>query len=262
LYVKEDILDQNIFGNSKFSYNCNALFFSSFSLSGIQNIEDIWDDNTHSTELFNSLYDRRNWISECSRIKKAIPQELIRRLKSEPVELNTKANLPFRIKNSYQFYKNKKILENSKLRLKEIQGYFVANRVPICQNKWDMHFDTELPWKCIWAVIYSNRANRKAKQLQFKLLYNIVYTEERLQRMGLSLNGSCHFCKEKKTLLHLFVHYKFVDSNLIEVFDKFNDFFLENLIYWRKKLKKNICLGYLPKFNIEGCSLIFIEIIT
>jgi hypothetical protein len=63
-------------------------------------------------------------------------------LKSEPVELNAKANLPFRIKNSYQFFQNKKILENSKLRLKKIQGYFVANCVPICQNKWDTYFDT------------------------------------------------------------------------------------------------------------------------
>jgi hypothetical protein len=139
LNVKEDILDQNIFGNARFSYNGNALLFSSFSLSGMQKIEDIWDDNTHlfksSTEIFNSLYHRRNWISEYSRIKKALTQELIRMLKSEPVELNAKANIPFRIKNSYQFYKNKKILENSKLRLKEIQGYFVANCVPICQNK-------------------------------------------------------------------------------------------------------------------------------
>jgi hypothetical protein len=107
LYVKEDILDQNIFGNAKFSYNGNALLFSSFSLSGMQKIEDIWDDNTNffksSTEIFNSLYDRRNWISEYSRIKKVIPQELIRMLKSEPVELNAKANLPFRNKNSHQF---------------------------------------------------------------------------------------------------------------------------------------------------------------
>lgn len=81
----------------------NALFFSSFSISGIQKIEDtcIWDDSTNffksSTEIFNSLYDRRNWISEYSRIKKAITQELIRMLKSEPVELNVKVNLPFRI---------------------------------------------------------------------------------------------------------------------------------------------------------------------
>ena len=149
MYAKEDILDQNIFGNAKFSYNGNALFFSSFSLSGMQKNEDIWNDNTNlfksSTEIFNSLYDRRNWISEHSRIKKAIPQELIRMLKSELVELNVKANLPFRIKNSYQFYKNPKNIRNSKLRLKEIQGYFVTNCVPICQNKWDTHFDTELP---------------------------------------------------------------------------------------------------------------------
>ena len=33
---------------------------------------------------YSSLYDRINWISEYSRIKKAIPQELIRMLKSEP----------------------------------------------------------------------------------------------------------------------------------------------------------------------------------
>jgi hypothetical protein len=47
--------------------------------------------------------------------------------------------------------------------------------------------------------------------------------------MGLSLNGSCHVCKEKETLLHLFVHCKFFDSVWIEVFDKFNDFFLRTL---------------------------------
>jgi hypothetical protein len=64
-------------------------------------------------------------------------------LKSELVELNVKVNLPFWIKNSYQFNKDKQILENSKLRLQEIQGYFVANCVPICQNKWDTHFDAD-----------------------------------------------------------------------------------------------------------------------
>jgi len=27
-------------------------------------------------------------------------------------------------------------IENSKLRLEEIQGYFVANCIPVCQNRW------------------------------------------------------------------------------------------------------------------------------
>jgi hypothetical protein len=95
-------------------------------------------------------------------------------------------------------------IENSKLRLKEIQSYFVANCIPVCQNKWDTHFDTELLWKSIWAIIYSNRANRKTKQLQFKLLHNIVYTEDRLQRMGLSLNGS--FLGKKRKLYYIYLY--------------------------------------------------------
>ena len=66
----------------------------------------------------------------------------------------------------------------------------------------------------------------------------IVYTEERLQRMGLSLNGSCHFCNENETLLHLFVHCKFVDSVWIEVFDKFNDFFLRKFNILAEKSEK------------------------
>ena len=74
-----------------------------------------------------------------------------------------------------------------------------------------------------------------------------MYTEERLQRMGLSLNGSCHFCKEKETLLHLFVHCKFVDSVWIEVFDKFNDFFLRKFNILSEKSEKNICLGIFDK---------------
>ena len=74
-----------------------------------------------------------------------------------------------------------------------------------------------------------------------------MYTEERLQRMSLSLNGSCQFCKEKETLLHLFVHCKFVDSVCIEVFDKFNDFFFRKFNILAEKSEKNICLGILIK---------------
>ena len=54
-----------------------------------------------------------------------------------------------------------------------MQGYFVANCVPICQSIWDT---------------------------QFKLLHNIVYTEERLQRMGLSLNKGDNKITELRTI--------------------------------------------------------------
>jgi hypothetical protein len=65
--------------------------------------------------------------------------------------------------------------------------------------------------------------------------------------MGLSLNGSGNFCKENEMLLHLFVHCKFVDSVWIEVFDKFNGFFLRKFNILAEKSKKNICLGIFYK---------------
>ena len=74
-----------------------------------------------------------------------------------------------------------------------------------------------------------------------------MYTEERLQRMSLSLNGSCQFCKEKETLLHLFVHCKFAYSVWIEVFDKFNDVFFRIFNILAEKSEKNICLGIFDK---------------
>jgi len=63
-------------------------------------------------------------------------------------------------------------------------------------KKWEIHFGIELPWEEIWGRHFNNLANRKSKQLQWELLHRIIYTEERLQKMNKSPNGSCHFCKD------------------------------------------------------------------
>ena len=55
---------------------------------------------------------------------------------------------------------------------------------------------------------------------------------------GFIIKWILSFCKENETLLHLFVHCKFVDSVWIEVFDKFNDFFLRKFNILAENLKK------------------------
>ena len=77
---------------------------------------------------------------------------------------------------------------------------------------------------------FSNLANRKSKQLQWKVLHRIIYTEERLQKMNKSPNGSCHFCKDPENLMHLFVNCKLVDSVWTEIFQKINEFYEQNEI--------------------------------
>ena len=53
---------------------------------------------------------------------------------------------------------------------------------------------------CHWTSPCSN----KEKQFLWKIIHNALFTESKLQLMGM-LNGICHFCKtDSETLHHLF----------------------------------------------------------
>ena len=61
--------------------------FTSFLQSNLRTINDIWDSNNKifksCHDLYNLLIDRRNCISEFSKIKKEIPEKFIKVLKGE-----------------------------------------------------------------------------------------------------------------------------------------------------------------------------------
>jgi hypothetical protein len=245
--TKENILEQHIFGNSKIRYKRKALFLSNFSKSGFKTVKDIWDQNSkifvNSTEIFNRLRDKRNWIAEYSRIKASFSLELLLMLKSDNINQENTKSYPFTVKNTCEFIKNDNILENKKLLLKDIQYFFAIENIPICQQKWEIYFGVELPWEEIWGRHFKNLANRKSKQLQWKVIHRIIYTEERLQKMNKSPNGSCHFCKDPENLMHLFVNCKLVDSVWTEIFQKINEFYEQNEIKTISKSENSIILG-------------------
>ena len=245
--TKENILEQHIFGNSKIRYKRKALFLSNFSKSGLITVKDIWDQNSkifvNSTEIFNRLRDKRNWIAEYSRIKASFSLELLLMLKSDNINQENTKSYPFTVKNTCEFIKNDNILENKKLLLKDIQYFFAIENIPICQQKWEIYFGVELPWEEIWGRRFKNLANRKSKQLQWKVIHRIIYTEERLQKMNKSPNGGCHFCKDPENLMHLFVNCKLVDSVWTEIFQKINEFYEQNEIKTISKSENSIILG-------------------
>ena len=61
--------------------------FTSFLQSNLRTINDIWDSNNKNFkschDTYNLLIDRRNCISEFSRINKAIPEKFIKVLKGK-----------------------------------------------------------------------------------------------------------------------------------------------------------------------------------
>jgi hypothetical protein len=50
----------------------------------------------------------------------------------------------------------------------------VYQNIPICQQKWEIYFGVELPWEEIWGRRFKNLANRKSKQLQWKVIHRII----------------------------------------------------------------------------------------
>ena len=71
-------------------FNRNPFFFQSFLRNNIFKINDIWDKNNNTfvdnQTIFNRLNDKRNWISEWAKIKKSIPENFVKKLKSDDNE--------------------------------------------------------------------------------------------------------------------------------------------------------------------------------
>jgi hypothetical protein len=68
----DSILKTRIFCNSSITFKNKPLVFTSFLQSNLRTINDIWDSNNTKSchDIYNLLIDRRNCISEFSKIKK------------------------------------------------------------------------------------------------------------------------------------------------------------------------------------------------
>jgi hypothetical protein len=81
----QDILDAPLFCNENIKFRGKSLFFKSFLLSGLRTIRDAWDEEIlnfkDSIQIYNSLFDKINCISEYSQIKAVIPNRFVSILK-------------------------------------------------------------------------------------------------------------------------------------------------------------------------------------
>ena len=79
-YKHQLVLDQPLYDNSNIVFNGKLIVSQNFAQSGIHKVRDIWDCEKNnfkdSNFIFNALIDKRNWISQWTRFKKAITGDL------------------------------------------------------------------------------------------------------------------------------------------------------------------------------------------
>ena len=84
--TERDVLRQTIFENALLPLNRKPLFFKSFSKGGLKRISNKWDYHNktflHNIAIHNKLQNKRNCISECSKIKTSVPKELVEKFKT------------------------------------------------------------------------------------------------------------------------------------------------------------------------------------
>jgi hypothetical protein len=98
-------LHVRLFGNCNITFQNKPLIFSSFLRSNIKTIQDIWDENSKQfidcNLLYSQLIDRRNCISEYSKIKKCIPKDYLKFLKNENNDIENKTKSRNKKKNFF-----------------------------------------------------------------------------------------------------------------------------------------------------------------
>jgi exonuclease III len=216
-----EIIAENLFGNHNITFQNKAILVKSFAESNMNSIGDIWDLKNKAfkseREIFQSLQNKRNWISEWSKIKHCIPKQFINSLKEGTINSNYK---PILRRNQLAIISNKgKPLMPRELKTKVILQQIYVKEViqPLkTEEKWEQKFSLPrnvLHWKIIWSNIFLSYASIQAQQFQWKFLHNVIFTEHKLNLMKAS-NGVCNICKtDRETLIHLF--WECTDTKLI-----------------------------------------------
>jgi hypothetical protein len=124
----DSILKTRIFCNSSITFKNKPLVFTSFLQSNLLTINDIWDsDNTKFKschDIYNLLIDRRNCISEFSKIKIEIPEKFIKVLKGETT-IVPERRVTLNINDKLQFLnESNTTISPDKLKIKVIHGIF------------------------------------------------------------------------------------------------------------------------------------------
>lgn len=209
--IKNDILNENIFGNVSICHKQQSIFFFNWTKSNLVKLKDIWNSNTNNwkegTEIYNILKNKRNWIAEYNKIKACVPLKWKQILKSENVILEKENNL--KLVNNIVLSDNKITIKGKEISHKKIKEKQLYNAclypvaIPVCVQTWSRIFNENMTTINIFSHFRHFIHERKSIEFHWKVLQRAIYSEEKLKIMGKS-NGLCKICNvENETLCHL-----------------------------------------------------------
>ncbi len=203
--TREDVLNQIIWCNEQVKINGKVLSDSDWSQNGIQRIKDVMNsDGKMRIEYVSQIVKvKAEVMLKLNRIQKAIPRSWKERLKSSESDSVGKQELKVR-------KLTQEILKGDKIKVTEKSIYNVLMHEVNAQKstgelRWEEILNIEIEWETVYRELNRKDSIRERKEIDFswKCIQNVVWTEQKLKRIGQS-NGICSRCGiEEEDLEHL-----------------------------------------------------------
>ena len=144
--------------------------------------------------LYSKLIDRRNCISEYSKIKKCIPKDYLNFLKNENNDIDNKP----KSRNKMKLLTNLKltdirgkIINTKDIKIKIIQKILNKKSLPKCQDKWNNVYNEEFHWPKIWNNLKRLDISNKIPQNNNKpIIIILVLDWEKFYTLGCVCNAA------------------------------------------------------------------------
>jgi len=202
----DDVVNQTIWNNKFILIENKSGYIKHLAVHRIVKIGDLISDNGRFLESEKLLQARPSpaHLFKLMGIVNAIPNEWKLIIKQSQQHICPPSNDTFQIN-----------IENAtvnvlKVTLKMLYNEFKYKKqtAPSAQKKIKLKYpNLSLEWKEIYSLLFTVTHDTKTREFQYKLLNNIVFTNEKLFRLKMIDSPLCAFCQtEVESPEHLFFH--------------------------------------------------------
>ena len=262
----EDVVNQIIWNNKYILSGSKSSFIRYLVDQGIAKIGDLISDTgrfLESEKLLRAKLSPINYFNLMG-IVNAIPKEWRLIIRHNQQHTHPPLNHVIKIKIDGAFVDLLKI--SSKMVYNEFKR--MKQTVPSAQAKTNSRYpEFSLEWKKIYSLSFSVTLDTKVREFQYKILNNIIFTNEKLFRFKMINSPLCVFCQtEVESMEHLFFYcnitklfWKSLMTWIIEKKISITQLTLENVLFGVFNIKEDFqILNHLilvAKFYIYKCKL-------
>ena len=188
-----NIFDQHLWNNKYITKNHKPVYHQTFLELGLNTIHDLLDDNGQLGKW--NFISNKFGLQPCDFLTwygliKSIPKDW--RIQVGEVQLTQKYP-----EGMTSLFIDKNLETLKSVTSRKIYNSLIKDRIsePISQSYFETKFNkTEIDWSQIYLLPRKVSVETRTRVFQFKILHNILYSNRRLHKMGLTESPLCNLC--------------------------------------------------------------------